>query len=152
MSSIWGWLSSKPFARSLERALHYIQDVDEHLRSFYTQDWRRLAAAFGFAALGWSIGIVEIYVAMWFLERPVTIWEAWIIEATTQLVRAGTFFIPASLGAQDGALMLVTSAMTGQPHTGIALAVVRRLRELIWLLSCALMGWIVMAKRRSPAG
>lgn len=147
-----GWLGSKSFGQALNRVLHHIQDIDERLLSFYTQDRGRLVTAFGFAALGWSIGILEIYVAMLFLGQPITLWEAWIIEAAAQLVRAGTFFIPASLGAQDGALMIVASAMTGQPTTGLALAVVRRLREIIWLLACGLVSWAVMGKRAKPSG
>ena len=147
-----GWLSSKSFGQALNRVLHHIQDIDERLLSFYTQDRGRLLGAFGFAALGWSIGILEIYVAMLFLGQPVSLWEAWIIEAAAQLVRAGTFFIPASLGAQDGALMLVASAMTGQPTTGLAMAVVRRLREIVWLLACALVSWGVMGKQTKPSG
>ena len=49
--------------------------------------------------------------------------DAWIIEAVAQLVRTGTFFIPASIGAQEGAFMLVCAAMTGSPALGVAVAV-----------------------------
>jgi hypothetical protein len=70
----------------------------------------------------------------WFLGIPLTFGEVWIVEATTQFVRAATFFIPASLGAQEGAIILVCTALTGSPTTGVAVAVVRRLREIMWIL------------------
>ena len=143
------WLSSLRIGRALEGVLHHIRDVDERLVRFYTRDPRRLMAALGFSSLAWLLGALEIYVALHFLGQPVSFWEAWVIEGAAQLVRAGTFLIPASLGAQDGALFLVTAAMTGQPTTGLALAVVRRFRELVWLAGGALVGWTFMPRTRT---
>jgi len=71
---------------------------------------------------------------MYFLGHPVSFVDAWIIEAVAQLVRTGTFFIPASIGAQEGAFMLVCAAMTGSPVLGVAVAVVRRIREIVWIV------------------
>ena len=48
-------------------------------------------------------------------------------------MRSGTFFIPASIGAQEGAFLLVYTAITGSPSLGIAVALVRRLREVLWI-------------------
>ena len=143
------WLSSLRIGRALDGGLHHIRDVDERLVSFYTRDPRRLIAALGLSSLAWLLGALEIYLALRFLGQPVSFWDAWVIEGAAQLVRAGTFVIPASLGAQDGALFLVTAAMTGQPTTGLALAVVRRFRELVWLIGGALVGWTFMRRTRT---
>lgn len=140
------WLSSKRIGKALDGVLHHIRDVDDRLVRFYTRDRVRLIAALCLSCAGWFLGAAEIYVALYFLGQPVSFWDAWIIEGAAQMVRAGTFFIPASLGAQDGALFLVTSAMTGQPTTGLALAVVRRFRELVWLIGGALVGWTFMGR------
>ncbi len=57
----------------------------------------------------------------------------------TQLVRTATFFIPAALGSQEGALMLTCGALIGNPGIGMSVALVRRARELVWItLSLAL--------------
>jgi uncharacterized protein (TIRG00374 family) len=138
------WLSTKRLGRMIGGILHHIHDLDERLVRFYTQDPRRLAGAFALSCLAWLLGAFEIYVTLHLLGHPVSYWEAWIIEGAAQLVRAGTFLIPASLGAQDGALFLIGAAMTGQPTTGLALAVIRRFRELVWLLGGALVGWSYM--------
>jgi uncharacterized membrane protein YbhN (UPF0104 family) len=70
----------------------------------------------------------------------VTLSEAWIIEAIAQLVRSGAFFIPGGLGVQEGAFMIVIEAMTGQGVLGLAVAVIRRFREIVWIAWGILLG------------
>jgi uncharacterized membrane protein YbhN (UPF0104 family) len=101
---------------------------------FYTQNRGRFAAAIALAFLNWAVGAVEIYVAMIFLGHPMSFTDAWIVESVAQLIRSAAFFIPAAVGAQEGAFLLVFSMMTGGPALGVAMALVRRARELFWLL------------------
>jgi len=56
-----------------------------------------------------------------------------IIESLVQLVRTITFFIPAGLGTQEGTFFIVVGALTGVSSAGLAVALIRRFRELIWL-------------------
>ncbi len=79
------------------------------------------------------IGVFETYYALTFLGADVTIRDAWIIEAMAQMMRMGSFFIPASIGVQDGAFVLMCTAITGSPSLGVAVALVRRFREIIWV-------------------
>ncbi len=145
------WLSSRRIGAALDGVLHHIHDIDHRLVRFYTRNRRRLAAALALAGVGWLLGVVEIYVTMGVLGHPVTIWDAWIIESAVQLVRAGAFFIPAGLGAQEGTFLLVVGAMTGQPTLGLAAALVRRFRELVWLGLGAVIGWtFIMRDRERP--
>jgi hypothetical protein len=59
-----------------------------------------------------------------------------------QMIRTAAFFIPAGIGAQEGALMLACGAISGSPTVGVTAALVRRFRELIWIgLSLALAMW-----------
>ena len=128
------WLSQWRFAKRVERILHHIFEMDARLVRFYTAHRERFAWATLWAFANWVLGAVEIYYAMYFLGHPVSFVDAWIIEAVAQLVRTGTFFIPASIGAQEGAFMLVCAAMTGSPVLGVAVAVVRRIREIVWIV------------------
>ena len=75
---------------------------------------------------------------MRFLDHPISLSDAWIIEAMTQLVRAGTFFIPASIGAQEGVFVIIGGTISGSPSAGLAAGVIRRIREIIWI------GWGVL--------
>ncbi|MGH8467574.1 MAG: flippase-like domain-containing protein [Gammaproteobacteria bacterium] len=118
----------------LETALRVIHEVDERLASFYTERRARFAGALALAFINWLLGVVEVYALMQFLGYPVSFMDAWIIEAMAQLVRAGTSFIPASVGAQEGAIILACSAITGDPTLGFALSVIRRVREIVWII------------------
>ncbi len=147
ISSVAGsWIGRRRLGRRIEGLLHHVRDMDDRLAGFYSGHGVRFAGAVGLALVNWLLGAVEIYVTMIFLDRPITLADAWIIESAAQLVRAGTFFIPASIGAQEGAFLLVYGAMTGSPALGAAVAVVRRLREIIWILWGLLLGSIYTFK------
>ena len=64
-----------------------------------------------------------------------------IIESMAQLVRAGTFFIPASIGAQEGIFVVTIQLLTGSMELGLAAALVRRVRELAWVAPALLLAW-----------
>lgn len=129
------------FARRLDSALDHIRDVDERLVEFYTRRLGRFGCTLGLGFANWFLGALEVYLALRFLGHPVSFTDAWIIEAVAQLVRAGTFFIPASIGAQEGAFLLVCTSLTGDPLLGVALALIRRAREIVWMLSGLALGW-----------
>jgi uncharacterized membrane protein YbhN (UPF0104 family) len=72
----------------------------------------------------------EIWIALWALGSPVTVWDAIILESLLQLVRGVAFIVPAALGVQEGALLGLGIAFGLAPETGLALSLVRRVRDL----------------------
>jgi len=71
----------------------------------------------------------------------VSLEELWIIESLLQLIRAGSFFIPLSLGAQEGGLILIFTSLGMAGPLGLAVSFVRRIRELVWIALGLLLGW-----------
>ena len=135
ISSLTGsWISRTRLGTPISQILHHLDDMDARLVTFYMRHGRRFIFAVSIAFVNWLLGVLEIFYATAFLGHPVSLTEAWIIEAVAQLVRFGTFYIPASIGAQEGAFLLILTAMTGSPGLGVAVAVVRRLRELVWIV------------------
>ncbi len=128
------WISRWRFGQRVEDILDHIHDMDDRLVHFYTEDRGRFAGALVLALVNWLLGVVEIYYTLVFLDNPITWAEAWIIEAVAQMVRTGAFFIPAAIGVQEGAFLLVCGAITGSPSVGLAVSVVRRIREIIWIV------------------
>lgn len=126
----------------LERALASVRDVDERLLRFYAGHGGRFAGSLGAGLAAWIIGTFEVYVALEFLGHDAHLADAWVIEAVAQLVRAATFFIPASIGAEEGAFMVSSAALLGDPVLGVALAVIRRIREIVWILWGLALGWL----------
>lgn len=143
LSSLAGtFLARSRFRHKIENFLQHIHDMDEKLVTYYTKHGWRLTMALLLAFANWVLGAVEIYYTLQFLGHPITWQEAWIIEGVSQMVRSGTFFIPASIGAQEGAFVLVCTAITGNPSLGFAVGIVRRIREILWVIWGFLIGWI----------
>ena len=142
LSAFSNRLDRTRWSKHLGGFLSLLQDTDRQLSTFYKHPQRfrfTLAVAF----LNWPLGTLEMYYILKFLGHPVTFGEAWIVEAMVQLVRAGIFFIPASLGTQEGTFILVCSAITGNPGTGLAVSIVKRFRELLWILAGLAVGWLL---------
>lgn len=146
-SALAARLSRRRLLRRLAGSLENIQAVESIFSGFYRGSRRRFAVAVSLGLLSWVIGVFEIYYALAFLGHPVSIAEAWIIEAMAQMLRAGSFFIPASIGIQDGALVLMSAAITGSPELGVAIALVRRMREIVWIAAGFAFGWVFRRSR-----
>ena len=127
------WLSQRKFGQWLEKFIHHIHDMDERLVQFYTRDRSRFLSASFLNLINWFLGALEIFVIFYFLGNPITIVEAITLETLVELVRAGTFFIPATLGSQEAAFMVATGAIAGQTTMGVAASLMRRVREVVWL-------------------
>jgi uncharacterized protein (TIRG00374 family) len=117
----------------LNSIIDHINKVENILISFYKGHYQRTGYAFILAFANWVLGATEIFITMHLIGHPISLANAWIIEAIAQLVRTATFFIPASIGAQEGAFLIIGSAVTGSPTIGFTMAVVRRAREIIWI-------------------
>jgi len=135
------WLSTTRSGSRVEKLLHIIYDVDRHLLEFYASNHAKFITALGLSWLNWLLGVVEIYVVMTMIGYPLGFMDCWIIETMAQLIRTGTFFIPASIGAQEGIFMLMGAIVTGNPSLGVAVSVIRRIRELIWVAMGLVILW-----------
>lgn len=144
-------LGASRWGERLKRAIDILTDLEERLFHFVRNTPGRSAAAFGFAFLSWVLGAAEIWLVMWFLDAPVSFADAWIIETVIVLVRSVTFFVPGHIGVQDGAITMVVAALAGSTGIGLAMALIRRGRELFWAgVGLVIYGWFNLQDRRIP--
>ena len=102
-------------------------DAAERLR-------RAFLLSVGFFFLGWMAEALEVYAILYFIGGPaVSPLSAVAIGALSVFIKGGTFFIPGSLGAQEGGNLLVLVAFGYTELTGITFALLRRVRELVWI-------------------
>ncbi len=145
-SRVGGWLSRRPWGqrwgRRLEGVLATLERADAGFVEFYHRRPRRFAGAIALAFANWTLGAIEIAAALYFLGAPVSFAEAWVIETVVQLVRVGTFFVPANLGTIEAASVIMVQALTGQPALGLAAALVRRARELLFVAWGLGLSWL----------
>ena len=111
------------------------------MSGYYRQHRGLFLKSIAYAFMGWVAGVVELYLTLHFLGIPVGFKELWIIESLLQFVRAASFFIPLSLGAQEGGLILIFTSMGMAGPIGLAVSFVRRIRELAWIALGLLLGW-----------
>ena len=128
-------------ARLLD-AMHLVEGFEDRLVAFYTRDRGRGLMALALMLLNWYLGVLAIWCSAYLLGHPISLAEAYMIEALTQLVRAGTFYIPASIGAQEGAFMVAFEVLTGQGSVGLAVGLIKRGRELLWIALGFGAGWL----------
>lgn len=120
--------------------------VDAEVRATYRRRGDLLAAAL-FRLLGWALGTVEVWMALYFLGHQVSWVEAFMIESMIQAIRMPAFMIPGALGVQEGGLMLLTGMIGIGPEVGLALSLLRRARELVFGIP-GLVAWQVQESRR----
>src|SRR5262249_7106787 len=139
------WFAARLWRR-LAGLLHHIREVDDRLHDFYTARPARLRMALGLGFAGWGLRALELYVTTRDLGVRLPLAQAWSIEAVTQVARQAAFFIPLRMGVQEASLLLVYGALTGNPALGVAVALVRRAREAVWIGGGLLLGWHLMQR------
>jgi uncharacterized protein (TIRG00374 family) len=146
---LFTWLLG--FLRKIGLKIAYLESREEQLRSldrtilaFYRNNRPAFYSSTGLFFLGWMAEALEVYVIIYYLGGPTMALSAISIGALSVFIKGGTFFIPGSLGAQDGGNMLLLNAFGYSDVTGITFALLRRFRELVWiglgLLCLALVG------------
>ncbi|HLX00602.1 MAG TPA: lysylphosphatidylglycerol synthase domain-containing protein [Trinickia sp.] len=97
---------------------------------------------------GYVIGALETYWALAMLGHPVSIGGAVAIEALTQAVRHAAFIVPAGLGIQEVAVVLLAQMFGVNHDVALSLALVKRMREV--LFGCLALGsWQLAELRRT---
>ena len=103
---------------------------DQTLRAVYERH-RDVGACFVWQLAGWLLGAGEIWLALSFLGQQRSVLDAVAIEALIQAVSSAAFIVPAALGVQEGAFVVIGAALGIDAVTALALATARRLRDVI---------------------
>jgi uncharacterized protein (TIRG00374 family) len=128
----------------LEARAEKLRSLDRAIWGFYRHRRPAFCASTGLFFLGWMAEALEVYVILWYLGGPAMALSSIAISALSVFIKSSTFFIPGSLGAQDGGNLLLLEAFGYSDVAGITFALLRRFRELVWigigLLCLALLG------------
>ena len=103
--------------------------IDEAVLAMYHRRDRLFLAIlwrFGFRILAAG----ETWLALRFLGYPVGIIDAIILESLSQAIRSAAFLLPGGLGAQEGGMMLIGTALGIPPQLGLSVSLCKRIREL----------------------
>lgn len=131
-------------------------EADELLTDFYAHHRVRLALACACYLIAWSMGPLEIMIYLRLLGQPVTWMTPLLVEALGLLVERVTFLVPGKLLSQEGGKALILTALGYPAGIGFAIGLLRRLKELTWVLlglgSLALHRLVTEGKAVNAAG
>ena len=109
-------------------------EADKLLIDFYAQHRGRFGVAALCYLIAWSMGPIEILIYLTLLHQPVTWTTPVLVEALGLLVERVTFLIPGKLVSQEGGKALILSALGYPAAIGFAIGLLRRIKELTWVL------------------
>lgn len=118
------------FAGRLEHVHAKARDLDDALGALYARH-RDVAACLGWQIAAWVLGAGELWLALRFLGAPRGLLDVVALEALIQAVGSAAFVVPAALGVQEGAFVVIGAALGLAPVTALALATARRLRDVV---------------------
>jgi uncharacterized protein (TIRG00374 family) len=117
--------------------------MDAALSAFYAEDRKRFWVASAIFFLAWVVEMAEVVIFFWLLGVPLGPVEAYAIASLATVVKAAGFFIPASLGAQEGGNVLLFLAFGLTSVTALTFSLLRRVRELLWIgIGLALLAYL----------
>lgn len=118
----------------LESREAQLVDLDRTIQNFYIHRRQTFFLAVGTYFLGWITETLEVYAILYFLGSDVDLLSSLSIAGVSVLIKGGTFFIPGSIGAQEGGYLLLLLGFGYDDVTGITFALIRRLREVFWIV------------------
>jgi hypothetical protein len=110
---------------------------------------RAVLLCFVWQFAGWTAGALGIWVAARAISAPISAGEALAIEAMVQAIASAAFLMPGALGVQEAGFLGLGALLGLDAEVAAALAVARRLRDLVVFLP-GLLFW-VRAERRIAA-
>lgn len=119
--------------------------IGESLRRRIGAIYRRgpaVAAALFWHLMAWLCRAGEVWLILVLLRRPIPFVDAIMIEGLINAARTAAFLLPAGLGVQEGALLLLFGWIGVGPELALAVALLKRGRELA-VGGLGLVAWLV---------
>jgi glycosyltransferase 2 family protein len=133
----------RPLASFLQARQTAADTLATGIRAFYEDQWRWFLVATGWCFIGYCGGLLETYLVLWILS-PAEGWRTAVaIETMVMAFNMLFVFVPARLGSAEGVRAGVFLLVGLPAAEGVAYGVIRRARELAWLLP----GLVVLWKR-----
>jgi len=124
-------------ARGAEHLLSKMQRTVERARAALAgvarRPVRQLMGVFGLELAFQMLAVAEVYITLYLISPvPPTIASAIVLEAVGRIVTMAFKYLPMRIGVDEAGAAWFASLLHLGSHTGITLAVVRKLRLLFW--------------------
>ena len=123
-----------------------LEGLHDSIQSLYRRRVALLSSC-GLHLLSWLIGAFEVWVILYCIGTPVSLSQALVLESLGQAVRSAVFFIPGGLGVQEASYLLFGMIYGLPPEQGLALSLLKRVREVLLGLP-GLLAWQLLEGKR----
>ena len=124
----------RPLAARLSRHRETARRLDEEIRRFYVHRRPHFFASAAWCLLGWCGGLLETYIVLRLLA-PGRGWEtACAVESLAMVLNNMFLFVPGRAGTAESVRAGVFVLLGLPASTGVAYGLVRRAREILWVL------------------
>jgi putative membrane protein len=116
--------------------------LDRAVMAFYARPAKLWGCTF-WSFFGWWVGAFEFWVALQFLGHDARFSDGIVLEAMIMATGSAMFFVPASLGVQEGTLLIFGRMLGINDEVCLALALIRRSRDVLVMIP-GLVAWQVV--------
>jgi hypothetical protein len=106
--------------------------VDLRIATFHAERTSSFLCAIAFHAAGSLMGAVQLALFFFFVSAPATPFVTLKVFLVGIALDLFSFFVPARLGAQEGARMLAVSLAGLEPALGLLFSLVLRVEQIAW--------------------
>jgi glycosyltransferase 2 family protein len=107
--------------------------LDHAIVAFYSRSRRAFLLSTVVFLFGWLAEGIEVYLMLRYLGAPIDLLTALSIDAISTFIKGATFVVPGSVGAQEAGNLMLVEAYGHSEVIGMTFALLRRLRELVWI-------------------
>ncbi len=120
---------AEPF---IERHRTQLDTIDRQIAALHNQNRRSFVSAVSLEFLCRVVSALEIYFIMLVLTPDASYIDSILILAFTSLFANMLFFMPLQLGGREGGFLMSAKGLALTSNVGILVALIVRIRELIW--------------------
>ena len=120
-------------APPLRKHADRVRRLEEEIYTFASRH-RHALPALALAEIGFhALGVAEIYLTLWLLGVTApTLLTAFLFETANRLLQVVFKFVPLRLGVDEAGTAAFAVLIGLAPKTGLALAIIRKARMLVW--------------------
>jgi putative membrane protein len=146
-------LQKLPAQHDLQRRFQSLVEVariDVAIQQIYRQPGR-VAACIVLHLAAWLVPAAETWLGLMLMGYPLSFADALVIESLVLALRTSAFVVPGAAGIQESGYLMLGALFALQPEVSLALALLKRAREVVVGLP-ALLIWQGLEWRRFCQG
>ncbi len=133
MTGLLDWLHRRSLApQALSGRLEKLRTLEDTVYGFHRQEPARLFTVVALEGAYHAAGVAEVYVTLAWIATPPPLMIAFILETANRLTNVVFKFVPMRLGVDEAGSALLTTVLGYTSATGATLALVRKVRMLVW--------------------